>query len=1212
MEYEPIWVALMVDAAVKSAVLLAAGWLGAFFIMRRMSAARRHLLWSGMLCACLLMPLLSLALPQWRVLPNWSVQDLQIPVASTPTQLRPTPPAPADRAWQSSPAQPAIESDASAIAASHSPASPASWPELSWQQWTMLAWGIGAASFLLPLLIGRLAIARMCRNTRPYHGYESSIAILLSPRCQMPMACGILQPRVVLPDKAEFWPEERVRAVLEHELAHIRRRDCLWQLLGQLARAMYWFNPLMWMAYRRLLCESERACDDAVLYRGSKAPDYAEHLMAVATAGRSDALLAAAAIAMARPTTLEGRLIAILDGARSRKRVSLIAGAVVLLVLAGLAAPLAMLHAQTSLTVAQVASTATKAIPAVPAEFTKPLGLDSRPELLAVPTREAALAACRDMAKSLIAAFPAPAGDEAAMADYVGHIGEMVQCAQVRKVQFTAEREVVVLLRLERNSITPLMKHIGWSIPADFPAEVETTGKARIATPGAPAAKVPSLPDGALADLTKDQQAELLSAAKTALPEGCALLDHTFDPSLQGTKLNLTCVTPTDRAAADYMTALQRSPLVKEVIFMSADGTVRDGKPMRKVQLSVTFRQAIHLQIQFALDKPREYPVVDAQPGVQPTLAWNLPDGSKVDYFGFFVAPVSRPDVQNLPQQQLWQAMNNIDQMAWFAIGMPGSMTNIDYGVTPKSNGPMTIGPMKDLHEGFYLVRLNGFQGRFNPQEGRQAVLSGTCILRVGNPPVLPKPDYSKLTPDQMQSKAQEWVEDFFSSNYRDITARKTLEWGKAQKLDNGNWQIRYKYEATIREKDNIIQDKLFTFTPEGGFVSVKDANATTQPAAPIADPNLPPPARRDVNKLTAEPATSTIGHADSSSAVFNEDFQVELLGVCEYPSVGKQWWDPNGESLSEPPYDVSTDPSLVNPSSLFQLYAFAFQITNLQDVDLKYRDGGLKVRLDPFHCYSLGVYPCKSPNANQAIAGIQASFMDSRKQTTLWIGAAIEPWQTVMSTTGPEAAFGIRGVRGRIKSMPTPENGGWLSIHLTHDFKDRETRLVVVTTDGKTSIINSGENDRDKDAEPLYSRSGFKPGEIREIKFQTCRFKWKEFKDVPLCPKGSMIKQAVSGWKTDIVAEMPFTKKTAGNVLTGDATFENPRLEGKKTVVDVWYSVPANKKTRVAAITLDGAVHASETKSDAHANGVVAIRAKFDDLQLDQIRAFAVQIGGR
>jgi beta-lactamase regulating signal transducer with metallopeptidase domain len=67
-------------------------------------------------------------------------------------------------------------------------------------------------------------------------------------------------------------------------------------------------------------------------------------------------------------------------------------------------------------------------------------------------------------------------------------------------------------------------------------------------------------------------------------------------------------------------------------------------------------------------------------------------------------------------------------------------------------------------------------------------------------------------------------VEKFFSQNYRDITARKTIEWGKATTDANGNRSIRYKFEATIWDKDKEILNKVFTFTPEGEFVSVQDA----------------------------------------------------------------------------------------------------------------------------------------------------------------------------------------------------------------------------------------------------------------------------------------------------------------------------------------------------------------------------------------------------
>jgi hypothetical protein len=66
-------------------------------------------------------------------------------------------------------------------------------------------------------------------------------------------------------------------------------------------------------------------------------------------------------------------------------------------------------------------------------------------------------------------------------------------------------------------------------------------------------------------------------------------------------------------------------------------------------------------------------------------------------------------------------------------------------------------------------------------------------------------------------------VEDFFQHNWRDITARKTLEWGDVQTDDEGNRSIRYKFEATIWDRDVLIMNKVFTFTPGGAFVRVED-----------------------------------------------------------------------------------------------------------------------------------------------------------------------------------------------------------------------------------------------------------------------------------------------------------------------------------------------------------------------------------------------------
>src|SRR3954463_2027201 len=93
---------------------------------------------------------------------------------------------------------------------------------------------------------------------------------------------GALEPRILLPAGADEWTDLRIGAVLGHELAHVRRHDWFIQLVGELARAMYWFNPLVWIACDRLRLESERACDDAVLGLGFDSTQYATELLELA------------------------------------------------------------------------------------------------------------------------------------------------------------------------------------------------------------------------------------------------------------------------------------------------------------------------------------------------------------------------------------------------------------------------------------------------------------------------------------------------------------------------------------------------------------------------------------------------------------------------------------------------------------------------------------------------------------------------------------------------------------------------------------------------------------------------------------------------------------------------------------------------------------------------------------------------------------------
>ncbi|HEX5324140.1 MAG TPA: M56 family metallopeptidase, partial [Capsulimonadaceae bacterium] len=160
----------------------------------------------------------------------------------------------------------------------------------------------------------------------------------------VPMTIGLFRPVVLLPRDAAQWSEDRLEAALLHELAHVRRWDWAWQVLASFACAIYWVNPLAWIAAQRLRAESEMACDDQVLVAGAPAADYAGHLLAMArtlSAARPGVPTAVAAVN--RPQ-IETRLRAILDRARSRRALSPCARALALALAVVVLVPLGLLR----------------------------------------------------------------------------------------------------------------------------------------------------------------------------------------------------------------------------------------------------------------------------------------------------------------------------------------------------------------------------------------------------------------------------------------------------------------------------------------------------------------------------------------------------------------------------------------------------------------------------------------------------------------------------------------------------------------------------------------------------------------------------------------------------------------------------------------------------------------------------------------------------
>jgi len=307
---------LLVWLAKATALLLLA--MGLTIGLRRAPAGARYTVWLATLAALLLVPAMS----------AWSPLPLRIlPGATSLT----APSGPIDAAGL--PATPTTEgASTSRVAEARAAVAAGPVTQMSVTSMALTVWGAVAASLLLWLVLGAVTVRRIMARGRVLTDegwltplYETADRLdldrvprlMMSPTIEMPFACNILHPTIVLPSSAEQWSDERRRVVLFHELAHIRRRDLLGHTLGRIVCAFYWFHPMVWSAAKQLRAESERACDDLVLSCGARASDYANHLLDIVTGVRRNGA-PATALPMANRREFEGRMLAILDPAVKR------------------------------------------------------------------------------------------------------------------------------------------------------------------------------------------------------------------------------------------------------------------------------------------------------------------------------------------------------------------------------------------------------------------------------------------------------------------------------------------------------------------------------------------------------------------------------------------------------------------------------------------------------------------------------------------------------------------------------------------------------------------------------------------------------------------------------------------------------------------------------------------------------------------------------
>ena len=119
------------------------------------------------------------------------------------------------------------------------------------------AWLIGLGAMLLYALASYLRLRRRVSVSLPIQDH-----IYLCDAISSPFILGVVKPRIYLPSGLD---EVQRQNVLSHERAHLARRDHWWKPLGFALLAVYWFNPVLWLAYTLLCRDIELACDERVI-----------------------------------------------------------------------------------------------------------------------------------------------------------------------------------------------------------------------------------------------------------------------------------------------------------------------------------------------------------------------------------------------------------------------------------------------------------------------------------------------------------------------------------------------------------------------------------------------------------------------------------------------------------------------------------------------------------------------------------------------------------------------------------------------------------------------------------------------------------------------------------------------------------------------------------------------------------------------------------
>jgi beta-lactamase regulating signal transducer with metallopeptidase domain len=170
-------------------------------------------------------------------------------------------------------------------------------PTMTNAAWLLVV-SVGFSSALLLWLLGRWwqitrlvqrataseRLASISDEAQTIIGMKLKVRVKLTTNSMSPAVCGLFRPSILIPQSlADNFSDDQLRAVLLHELIHLRRRDVWLNFAQALVQISYWWHPLVWLANARIRRVREEAVDDAVMLAlRDKAEAYAPTLLEVA------------------------------------------------------------------------------------------------------------------------------------------------------------------------------------------------------------------------------------------------------------------------------------------------------------------------------------------------------------------------------------------------------------------------------------------------------------------------------------------------------------------------------------------------------------------------------------------------------------------------------------------------------------------------------------------------------------------------------------------------------------------------------------------------------------------------------------------------------------------------------------------------------------------------------------------------------------------